>query len=45
MTLPFLLTRLHLDPATASAPLITSVVDVVGIVIYFGVATAILQLT
>ena len=44
MTLPFLLTRLHLDPATASAPLITSVVDVVGIVIYFGVATAILQL-
>jgi magnesium transporter len=44
MTLPFLLTRLKLDPATASAPLITSVVDVVGIVIYFGVATAILQL-
>ena len=44
MTLPFLLTRLNLDPATASAPLITSVVDVVGIVIYFGVATAILQL-
>jgi magnesium transporter len=45
MTLPFLLTRLRLDPATASAPLITSVVDVVGIVIYFGVATTVLQLT
>lgn len=44
MSLPFLLTRLGLDPATASAPLITSVVDVVGIIIYFGVATAILQL-
>lgn len=44
MTLPFVLTRLRLDPATASAPLITSVVDVIGIVIYFGVATAILQL-
>lgn len=44
MTLPFVLTRLRLDPATASAPLITSVVDVIGIIIYFGVATAILQL-
>ena len=44
MTLPFILTRLELDPATASAPLITSVVDVIGIIIYFGVATAILQL-
>ncbi|AHE97771.1 magnesium transporter [Thioalkalivibrio paradoxus] len=44
MTLPFVLTRLRLDPATASAPLITSVVDVLGIIIYFGVATAILQL-
>ena len=44
MTLPFLLTRLRLDPATASAPLITSVVDVIGIVIYFGIATLILQL-
>lgn len=44
MTLPFLLTRLGLDPATASAPLITSVVDVVGIVIYFGVATTLLAL-
>jgi len=43
MTLPFVLTRLRLDPATASAPLITSVVDVVGIIIYFGVATAILS--
>jgi len=44
MTLPLVLTRLKLDPATASAPLITSVVDVIGIIIYFGVATAILQL-
>ena len=44
MTLPFLLTRLRLDPATASAPLITSVVDVIGIVIYFGIATIVLQL-
>jgi magnesium transporter len=44
MSLPFLLTRLKLDPATASVPLITSVVDVIGISIYFGIATAVLQL-
>jgi magnesium transporter len=43
MLLPFILMRAGLDPATASAPLITSVVDVVGIVIYFGVATTLLQ--
>jgi magnesium transporter len=44
MSLPFLLTRLKLDPATASVPLITSVVDVIGILLYFGIATAVLQL-
>ena len=42
--LPFALTRLGLDPAVASAPLITSVVDVVGITIYFATAVAILGL-
>jgi magnesium transporter len=39
MSLPFLLTRLKLDPATASAPLVTSVADIGGVVIYFGIAT------
>lgn len=39
MSLPFLLTRLKLDPATASAPLITSLTDIAGILIYFGIAT------
>lgn len=39
MLLPFLLTRLKLDPATASAPLITSVADVFGVLIYFSIAT------
>lgn len=38
MSLPFLLTRLKLDPATASAPLITSLADIAGILIYFGIA-------
>ncbi|HPX60004.1 MAG TPA: magnesium transporter, partial [Bacteroidales bacterium] len=28
-----------LDPATASAPLITSIADICGIVIYFSVAS------
>ncbi|MFN2381970.1 MAG: magnesium transporter [Guyparkeria sp.] len=40
MLMPFLLTRFNLDPATASAPLITSIADIGGILIYFGIATA-----
>lgn len=39
ISLPFLLTRLKLDPATASAPLIASLADITGILIYFGIAT------
>ncbi|WP_031386480.1 magnesium transporter [Desulfonatronum thiodismutans] len=39
MSLPFLLTRFRLDPATASAPLIASLADIFGIMIYFGIAT------
>jgi magnesium transporter len=44
MLLPFGLTRLNLDPATASAPLITSIADIAGILIYFSVAVALLDL-
>nr|WP_282571392.1 magnesium transporter [Methylonatrum kenyense] len=44
MLLPFLLTRMKLDPATASAPLITSIADICGIMIYFSIATAVLTL-
>lgn len=40
--LPFLLTRLRLDPAVASSPLITSIADFVGLMIYFSIATWIL---
>lgn len=39
MLLPFLFTRFGFDPATASAPLITSVADICGVLIYFTVAT------
>ncbi len=42
MLLPFVLTRMKFDPATASAPLITSIADICGILIYFSIATAIL---
>lgn len=44
MILPFLLSRFRLDPATASAPLVTSIADVAGISIYFYLAAALLGL-
>lgn len=40
--LPFILRRLKLDPATASAPFVATLVDVTGIVIYFSVASFLL---
>ncbi len=45
MLLPFGLAKLNLDPATASAPLITSIADLAGIAMYFGIAAWILGLT
>ncbi len=39
MLLPFIFTRLRLDPATASAPLITSIADICGVLIYFSIAS------
>jgi len=39
MSLPFILTKLGRDPATASAPLITSLADISGVLIYFSLAT------
>jgi magnesium transporter len=36
--LPFLLRKVGLDPASASAPLVATLVDLVGLMIYFGVA-------
>ena len=45
MSLPFLLNRLKLDPAAASAPLITSLADAIGVVIYFAMATWLLDLS
>jgi magnesium transporter len=42
MSMPFLLSRFGLDPATASGPLITSIADIAGVLIYFSIATAFL---
>jgi magnesium transporter len=40
--LPFILRRFGLDPATASAPFVATLVDVTGLIIYFSAARAIL---
>jgi len=41
--LPFLLRTLKLDPATSSAPFVATLVDVMGVVIYFSAAAIILR--
>lgn len=42
MSLPFVLSRLKLDPATASAPLVTSISDATGVLIYLSIAVLVL---
>lgn len=42
VALPFVLVRFRLDPAVASSPLITSIADAVGLIIYFAIAVWIL---
>lgn len=44
MSLPFLFSRLNMDPAVASGPLITSIADAAGVLVYFGIASVVLQL-
>src|SRR6202008_1478777 len=41
--LPFILRRCGLDPASASAPFVATLVDVTGLIIYFSVASVILR--
>lgn len=41
---PVVLSRLGVDPAVATGPFVTTVVDLVGIAVYFGIATALLPL-
>jgi magnesium transporter len=42
VSLPFVLSRFRLDPATASGPLVTSIADVTGVLVYFGIAAVLL---
>ncbi|KAB0630369.1 MAG: magnesium transporter [Gammaproteobacteria bacterium] len=42
MSLPFILNRLKLDPASASAPLVTSICDATGVVVYLFIASQLL---
>lgn len=41
--LPFILRKFKLDPASASAPAVATIVDVTGVIIYFTVASMILK--
>jgi magnesium transporter len=41
--LPFILRRVGVDPASASAPFVATLVDVTGLVIYFTTASIILR--
>ena len=45
LTIPFIFTKLKIDPATASAPLITSLADITGVWIYFSIASRFFGLT
>ena len=42
--LPLVINRLKIDPAVVSAPLITTLVDGTGLVIYFSIAKRVLHL-
>ncbi len=44
-SLPFLLTRLRLDPAVASSPLIQTLMDAIGLTVYFTIAIVVLGAT
>ncbi|ADE54748.1 magnesium transporter [Coraliomargarita akajimensis] len=41
--LPFVLSRIKVDPAAASTPLVTSVMDVLGLIIYFSIASVVIS--
>ncbi|ADN77546.1 magnesium transporter [Ferrimonas balearica DSM 9799] len=44
LSLPFILSRVKMDPATASGPLVTTIVDATGVLIYLGFASMMLDL-
>lgn len=42
-TIPLIINKLKIDPAVASGPFITTINDIMGLMIYFSVATALLD--
>ena len=42
MILPFILAKVKIDPAVASGPLITTIADATGLLIYFSIASVII---
>jgi magnesium transporter len=40
--IPFILSKLNIDPAVASSPLITTIIDALGLIIYFTIAVMLL---
>jgi magnesium transporter len=43
MMLPFIFRKLKVDPAAASGPLVASLADISGVMIYLGIASAMLK--
>ena len=43
-SLPIIAKRLKLDPAVMSSPFVTTIVDAISLLIYFGFATAVLHI-
>lgn len=41
--IPLIIHRLRIDPAVASGPFITTISDIVGLMIYFSIATALIS--
>lgn len=44
VAIPMLLTKVGIDPAVASSPLIASIADVAGLIIYFAIASQVFRL-
>lgn len=42
-TVPLIINKLKIDPAVASGPFITTINDIMGLIIYFSIATALLD--
>ena len=41
---PLIFARLHIDPAVATGPFVTTSMDIIGVVVYFNIAVQLLNL-